>query len=485
MNFFVNKAMGHGNSGVEHAQFYRADRFREKQIPFKFIFNELLPNLHQHMKEWNLKESEVINVFDFLMSDNPNEYALNGIKETYESENDTLWDLTNTQRIIKTKTSSGYKMTTLRNKIYSTEKEIYLVSDDRIFLENGKHKLTWKVRDDKDLGNVMESIHLDEFNGANYFFNTFEEMLSFFYTELEKIFENNTYILDRGSENEEALVDLRIKGHKFHLVEIMHAAHLSNFIDGHPVWNQYYQYMFDHLKWIDYVVVATELQKKDMQKHLKMANLPYANRIINIPVGGVKHISPAKKWNKKHTMKLVTASRLHEEKHISHIIRAIKKLKENAYDVTLDIFGAGAEHDELAALIKELKLSDIVTLKGLSQDVVKDIAPYDAFVGASYSEGFGLTYIEAISDSLPIASYANLYGAQELITDGKNGSLASFDRNARDQDEIQKNVDNLAASIEKIFKNYNKLSIGAREVAEKYQAKIIAIKWEVLMGELK
>jgi len=477
--------MGHGNSGVEHAQFYRADRFRERQIPFKLIFNELLPNLHQHMKEWNLKESEVINVFDFLMSDDPHEYALNGLKETYESENDVLWDLTNTQRIIKTKTSSGYVMKTLRNKIYSTEKEIYLVGDDRIILENGKHQLSWKVRSDKDLGNVMESIHLDEFNGSNYFFNTFEEMLSFFYEELEKIFKNNTYVLDRGSENEEALVNLRIAGHKFNLVEIMHAAHLSTFIDGHPVWNQYYQYMFDHLEWIDYIVVATELQKKDMQKHLKMANLPYGNKIISIPVGGVKHISSAKKWNKKQTMKLVTASRLHEEKHISHIIKAVKKLIDNSYKVTLDIFGAGAEYEALDTLIKDLKLNGVVTLKGLSQDVVKDIAPYDAFVGASYSEGFGLTYIEAISDSLPIASYANLYGAQELVSDGKNGYLAQFDRNARTEDEIQDNINNLAESIEKVFRNYNKLSNGARDVAEKYQAKIIAIKWDVLMGELK
>ena len=31
MNFFVNKAMGIGNSGVEHAQFYRAACFDRKK----------------------------------------------------------------------------------------------------------------------------------------------------------------------------------------------------------------------------------------------------------------------------------------------------------------------------------------------------------------------------------------------------------------------------------------------------------------------
>ncbi|GMA70059.1 hypothetical protein GCM10025879_13050 [Leuconostoc litchii] len=31
MNFFVNKAIGYSNSGVEHAQFYRAQCFREKK----------------------------------------------------------------------------------------------------------------------------------------------------------------------------------------------------------------------------------------------------------------------------------------------------------------------------------------------------------------------------------------------------------------------------------------------------------------------
>ena len=42
MNFFINKAMGIGNSGVEHAQFYRARCFEKVQLPYKYVFVELV-----------------------------------------------------------------------------------------------------------------------------------------------------------------------------------------------------------------------------------------------------------------------------------------------------------------------------------------------------------------------------------------------------------------------------------------------------------
>ena len=84
--------MGHGNSGVEHAQFYRAERFREKNIPFKLIFTDRLPQLHQHMKEWHIAESEVIGIYDYFLSDDPDNYLQVGEQHTHDFYEEVLWD---------------------------------------------------------------------------------------------------------------------------------------------------------------------------------------------------------------------------------------------------------------------------------------------------------------------------------------------------------------------------------------------------------
>ncbi|MDF7626937.1 glycosyltransferase [Lactobacillaceae bacterium L1_55_11] len=480
MNFFVNKGMGHGNSGVEHAQFYRAARFREKNIPFKLIFTDLLPELHQHMREWHLAENEVIGLYDYLLSDDPDTYLQNGIAEPRTYQEDTLWDLTNTQRIQTRQTTGEYQETIQRDKRYSEEKKIYLVDDSRVILENGTHSISWHYRDRGSRGKLATSIRLHNFRGQDYFFNTFEALVAFFFEDLEKRFNHNVYLVDRGNENEEALVKLKLAGSDLKIIDIVHAAHLVEFEDGHPLFNNFYQYMFDHFDEMDAVITATKLQRDAMKQHLEnYVNPAGLDKIKAIPVGGAEFAAPAKHWNGQ-TAKFVTASRLHPEKHISQIISAIDFLRKNGVDARLDIYGDGGDKQALNDRIKQLDLGEFVTLKGLSQQVVKDLQAYDVFVSASYSEGFGLTYIEAISDALPIATYANLYGAQELVREGQNGALAEFSRS--DEDEAQ-NIKNLADAMQRVLNNYDQLSAGAHQVAEAYQPAVIAEQWAQLMGE--
>ena len=50
--------MGIGNSGVEHAQFYRAACFDRKNIPYKYIFMELVKNLHEAMAAWKIPDNK-------------------------------------------------------------------------------------------------------------------------------------------------------------------------------------------------------------------------------------------------------------------------------------------------------------------------------------------------------------------------------------------------------------------------------------------
>jgi poly(glycerol-phosphate) alpha-glucosyltransferase len=474
MNFFVNKRIGHGNSGVEHAQFYRAQCFREKNMVFKLIYTDYLPELHEHMKEWRLKENEVIGLYDYLLSDNPSEYLQNGLAHTNVYRQQTLVDFVDTQRVVHQQTTGQYQATILKSKRFDSKKNVYLVGDDRVILENGQHRVTWHYRHSESLGKIMTNIHVSGFHDHDYLFATFEELLMFFLLELQREFTHNCYFIDRGTDNEEVLITLKNRGYQLKIVDIVHAAHLVSYQNNRPVWNNYYQYMFDHLDDVDRVIVATTLQQKDILSQLRDSGFPVdSHKIIAIPVGGVNQIAAPKKWA-GNVAKFVTVSRLHPEKKIAHIVESIAQLNQKGFAATLSIYGTGNEEDKLKQLINDYHLNDKITLKGFCQSITRELLNYDAYVSASYSEGFGLTYIEALGAALPVASYANLYGAQSLIKDGKNGHLAEFDRHNKNE---AANIAHLSAAMQLIFTDYDSLSEGATLTAENFQIKKIADQW--------
>ena len=97
--------MGIGNSGVEHAQFYRAKCFDLVNLPYKFVFMELVKNLHEAMYSWGIKENQVINIWEFFVLGDS--YLFEGIREKDEPHDDLLIDFSNTHRVKETITSSG------------------------------------------------------------------------------------------------------------------------------------------------------------------------------------------------------------------------------------------------------------------------------------------------------------------------------------------------------------------------------------------
>lgn len=481
MYFFVNKSIGHGNSGVEHAQFYRAAYFRDKNMPFKMIFTDHLPRLHQHMQEWRLSEHEVIGLYDYLLSDEPDEYLRDGNMTVRHYDEEVLWDTNNTQRIIKRQTTGNYTEIIQRCKRYDKSKQVYQVKDDRVILANQAHQVSWHYRSETSRGEQMTNIRVDNFRGRNYLFTTFEELLDFFFKDIQKHFDNHVYLIDRGTEHEELLIRIKQHGDTLKIVDIVHADHFLAWYQGHPLWNHHYQYMFDHLADVDLIIVATQLQRQAMLSQLGAIGMhDLSDKIMVIPVGGVTDISEPKKWF-GNRMKFVTASRLHSEKHIDHIIQAISQLRQAGFDATLSIYGTGKEEMALRALINNLELSQHVVLKGLSQNMRMAMQVYDVFVSASYSEGFGLTYIDALSNAMPIATYVNLYGAQTLVYDGINGYLADF---GRSPDDEKMNIARLANAMRRTFENYVRLSNGARDVAMKFKNDNIAEQWHKIMVKL-
>lgn len=324
----------------------------------------------------------------------------------------------------------------------------------------------------------MKDIHLYNEDGKHLFFANEVLMIRYFMNKLNDFFgHNSVFMIDRGEGVEMAIDYHRPVGS--HIVNMIHADHLSDRDDPkNPLWNNHYEYLLTRLDRVDRVVVATKLQREDLIRDFPQ----YAKKFVAIPVGGVRdrHEVPAKPKKLGDPVRLITASRLASEKHIDLIIRAVAALNKDAVHYTLDIYGGGGEEMKLNNLIQELHAGDYVHMKGQTNQLDKIYPTYDAFVSASFSEGFGLTYIEALNAGLPVVTYNARFGALELIKDNVNGFLQSFKRN-----DTQYNVDQMVEGLKRLkAADYQKLCQQTISSVAEFQDKRIAEEWRKMLDEL-
>lgn len=96
---------------------------------------------------------------------------------------------------------------------------------------------------------------------------------------------------------------------------------------------------------------------------------------------------------------ILSVGRLRESKGFCDIIKALKYLPHN---YKLLIVGDGPLKHKCLKLIVDLSLDDRVIMMGVRNDIPAIMKMSDLYVSASYTEGFGLTIIEAIASGLPV-----------------------------------------------------------------------------------
>jgi colanic acid/amylovoran biosynthesis glycosyltransferase len=167
-------------------------------------------------------------------------------------------------------------------------------------------------------------------------------------------------------------------------------------------------------------------------------------------------------------VRILSVGRLHEVKGHSFLIKAMKRLVDEGFNVELRIVGDGELRSELSSLIEELGLSGHVLLMGAKSpsDVVLEMYNSDVFAltgivaenGAV--EAQGVVYLEAQATGLPVVG-SNAGGVPDSLLDGETGFLAepenpesiasALSRLIADSDLRQKFGQNAKAFVESKF----------------------------------
>lgn len=185
---------------------------------------------------------------------------------------------------------------------------------------------------------------------------------------------------------------------------------------------EFFMKYFPYLRWFarkiidnaEKVIFITHSLEKSTLKRLykdKVPNLVNAKSIV-IPNGINKFWleNSQKKMKNSQNIHLIQISRLIPSKQVDKTIRAVALLRQEGFNVRLDILGTGKEKDNLNRLINELHLENSVYLRGYISNIhtVKEYyEKNDIFVMPSQNETFGLTYIEAMSQGLPVIGLKN------------------------------------------------------------------------------
>ena len=152
--------------------------------------------------------------------------------------------------------------------------------------------------------------------------------------------------------------------------------------------------------WMDAALVNI-FQRKFYEEHIK-SKLICLGSIVSVDLNLVDS------EDKRITGKLVTVFKMTKRsikvKNIERVLKAFKKARIILGYLTLDIIGDGKGRDKIETLVKKLGLENEVNLRGdIDNFELNDILyKYSAYIMASYPETFGITYIEALRNGLPI-----------------------------------------------------------------------------------
>ena len=196
----------------------------------------------------------------------------------------------------------------------------------------------------------------------------------------------------------------------------------------------------------------TKLSVGDIDKEIIV--IPYGSRFENL------QSDKNKNKNKNKKLQLLTVSSPSQRKGLHHAFKALY----NCNGIDWTIIGRDPDPEIMRLAPTWVEFIDRVT----DEDLIKHLSSSDIFIMPSLVEGFGLVYLEAISQGTPILCSTNT-GMADIIKDYESGFVVTPGE-----------PDQIFERINWIKKNYNKLP----EITDKAKKNIESMTWTNFKKEI-
>jgi len=240
----------------------------------------------------------------------------------------------------------------------------------------------------------------------------------------------------------------------------------------------YKKYFYKILEASSMVFFISKQYKIDFIKNVLPAEVSYKikDKSIVIP-NGIDNIFLNNRNNKinlkKDKIRIVYVGGILKNKNIINTLKAIHCLRKEKYNIEYTAIGSGSKNVKEGVYAKDVKkyeekyewfyLKDRVS----HEELLKVYKDYDIFVMVSHKETFGLVYVEALSQGLPIV-YSEGQGFDNTFDEG----IVGFHAKSKDvidiKNKIKEIIDNyniLASNISKIsFNNFSWIEIAKQYI---------------------
>lgn len=199
------------------------------------------------------------------------------------------------------------------------------------------------------------------------------------------------------------------------LVHAIHTIHLEPPYTPDAPLNALWARWFTVAERFDAVLWPTAAQRADVTERFGASDV---HVVAPHGVAAASSVTPA---SERTPGRVVMLNRLAPGKRVDHAVRAFAEVLADVPDATLDIYGAGPEHDRLREVIDQLGLAAHVALRGSTDQPLRELADASLFVLTSAFEGQSLAIVEALGQGTPVVAYDAPYGPRELL--GRGGGI--------------------------------------------------------------
>lgn len=183
--------------------------------------------------------------------------------------------------------------------------------------------------------------------------------------------------------------------------------------------DNYINFMNSHTT--KFILISKTVQEAWVQKGLDN------NKIKLVYNGVTKNISvPAVKTSEK--FKIVFTGSISETKQQIQLVEACINLPPSVKErIQVDFYGSGFKNyiKSLERKIQKNKLTNLINIKGYTENITEKLTEYDLGIICSRAEGFGRVTVEYMMAGLPVIA-SNTGANNELIINDINGYLYEY-----------------------------------------------------------
>lgn len=196
------------------------------------------------------------------------------------------------------------------------------------------------------------------------------------------------------------------------ILHTVHTIHLEAPYRPDSALNALWTRWFEIAPRFDAVLWPTAQQRDDVRERFgDAANDVVAPHAVRAPAAVV----PA---DDRDAGRVVVLGRLAPGKRLPAAVRAFARVVVEVPAARLELWGAGAQRDELEALVAQLGLGEAVTLPGLTNDAGAVLDRAAVYLTTSAFEGQGLALAEALAHGTPVVAYDIRYGPRDMLATG-------------------------------------------------------------------